>query len=135
MISNINAIKINLEDTLRWNELLFSSINSSYISSIPYEYSQISNGRSISTFIFNLNSEDIAWAHYSLKKSYKGIIKVADILSWFVFKTEPTEELLSFLINHFLNWSKQNKASIARIVPWLPKLLLESILNSKNYLK
>jgi len=123
MYSKIKTIKITPNEEHKWNNLLFNAINASYRQSIPYEYAQIHKGREIETFLFEFDGEDIAGAHYSLKKSYRGIISTADILSGFVFKTEPNAELLKALLAHFIKWANLKNASFARITPWLPKII------------
>lgn len=119
----INISKIGPNNVQKWDNLLFNAINASYRQSMAYEYEQIHNGRELETYIFELNGVDIAGGHYSIKKSYKGLISIADILSWFVFRENPNAELMSFLINHFTDWAIQRKAIYARINSWLPKII------------
>ncbi len=126
MESKINIVQLRRSDEKRWNDLLFHSVNSSYRQSMPFEYSKENNSRKIYTFIFEKNGIDIAGVHYSIKTSHYGIIKVADVLSGFVFREEPNEDILSFLIDHFLNWAKEKKVSFVRINPWLPKTIANS---------
>ena len=84
-MEKIKTIQLKREDEKRWNKLLLNSVNSSYRQSMPFEYSKENKTRIIFTFIFEHNGEDIAGAHYSLKHSHYNIIKIADILSGFVF--------------------------------------------------
>jgi lipid II:glycine glycyltransferase (peptidoglycan interpeptide bridge formation enzyme) len=121
-MEKIKTIQLKREDEKRWNKLLLNSVNSSYRQSMPFEYSKENKTRIIFTFIFEHNGEDIAGAHYSLKHSHYNIIKIADILSGFVFREKPNKEVLSFLTKHFLDWANDHKASYARINPWLPKI-------------
>jgi len=121
MSSSIVVNKITSTDSNRWNDLLFNSINASYRQTIPYEYAQELNGRKVSTFVFQKNGTDVAGAHYSIKKIFRNLITIADVLSGFVFKAEPDPELLAFLFEHFVKWAKEKKATYIRINPWLPK--------------
>jgi lipid II:glycine glycyltransferase (peptidoglycan interpeptide bridge formation enzyme) len=116
----VNIISIEKEQE-RWNDLLFGSKYPSYRSSIPYAYSKERNKRKVTTHIFTKNGEDIAGVHYILKKSKFNIIISAEILLGFVFKYEPNQELLQFIIDHFIKFAKINKASYISITPWMPK--------------
>lgn len=121
MPEDFQITEIYPNEETRWNNLLFKAINASYRQSFPFEYAQKLNGREINTFIFSKYGEDIAGVHYSLKSSGNNLINVADILSGFVFASEPEDTLLSLLVNHFSEWTKSKGASYARINPWLPQ--------------
>jgi len=123
MSVEFTAILISPKEEDRWNKLLFNAFNASYRQSFPFEYAQKLNGREIHTFIFQCNGKDVAGAHYSTKSSFENIITIADILAGFVLKEQPDENLVQFLLRHFINWSKQNKASYIRVNPWLVKTL------------
>ncbi len=117
----IYAEQITLKNKQRWNKLLKQSLYPSYRQSIEYENSKEINNRSVTSNIFNKNGEDIAGVHYSIK--YSRFLKTADILSGFVFKYEPTKELLEYIINHFIEFAKANHATYIRINPWLPQII------------
>lgn len=123
MSFRIGYTQLKIKDETRWNNLLFVSPNGSYRASMSYEYSKKLIGRETNTIIFHKNGEDIAGAHYSLKSSFAGIIKTADILSGVVFKNEPEEDVLSFILDHFINWAKDKNASFMRFNPWIPSII------------
>lgn len=117
----IQAEQITLDDKQRWNKLLMQSIYPSYRQSIEYENSKEINNRKVTSFLYTKNGEDIAGVHYSIK--YSRFLKTADILSGFVFKYEPTKELLEYIIDHFIAFAKANNAAYIRISPWLPQTI------------
>ena len=98
----IKSEELGRKDESRWNNLLNNSVYGSYAVSMTYEYIKKDDGREISTHIFQLNGEDIAGAHYSFKRSQSSLFSTADILSGFIFKEELNENILSFLLSHFL---------------------------------
>jgi lipid II:glycine glycyltransferase (peptidoglycan interpeptide bridge formation enzyme) len=87
---------------------------------MQYVHAKDTLKRKTFTFIFQKNGEDIAGAHYTLKKSFAGIIKTADIDSGIIFKDAPNVEILEFILCHFISWAKRKNASYVRIYPWLP---------------
>jgi lipid II:glycine glycyltransferase (peptidoglycan interpeptide bridge formation enzyme) len=121
MQENIQVKQITIKEETRWNDLISNAVNGSFRQSFPFEYAQELNGREITTFIFEKEGVDIAGVHYSIKGSYNNFITIADILSGFVFREEPNQELLAFLIEHFICWAKKRQASYIRINSWLPK--------------
>jgi len=123
MSTEINAQVISINDEERWNDLLFNSLYPSYIRNLSFEYSQQFNDREIVSYIFSKDNEDIAAVNYSIKRSWGNLISISDILSGFAFKNQPTEELLGFLVDHYINWAKSNRLSYIRISPWLPKTI------------
>jgi len=125
MAKQYNVEQISIIHKERWNNLLYSSLYPSYRQSLSFEYSKESKGRKVSSFIFNLNGEDVAGVHYSIKRSKFNLLSTADILSGIVFKIEPTVELLNYIINHFIGFAKSNKVAYVRITPWLPKLIAD----------
>lgn len=125
MSIGIRIVEISSLEVNRWNDLLFSSINGSYRQTFPFEYAQKLNGRKIQTFIFQKDDVDIAGAHYSIKGAYKNFVTTADVLSGFVFKVKPDQELITFVIEHFISWARKKKAAYLRIYPWLTKSLSE----------
>lgn len=88
---------------------------------MPWEYACVAEKRDVCTFIFEKDGKDIAGANYSIKHAPGNIITIADVLSGFVFREEPSVEVLSFLLEHFFNWAHEKKVAYARITPWLPK--------------
>lgn len=123
MANQFKAIEITPKEEQRWNNLIYKAINGSYRNSIAFEYAQELNGREIHTFIFQQEGIDIAGAHYSLKGQFKNFFTIADILSGFVFLNEPDQDLIKFLINHFIGWAKKSKASYIRINTYLPSTI------------
>lgn len=119
----MEIIQLTRSEENRWNELLLNSINGSFRQCMAYEYTKESKGRLINTFIFNQNGVDIAGAHYSIIGSKANIISVADITSGFIFRDEPDEALLSFLLKHFISWAEHKKVCFVRFIPWLPKTI------------
>jgi hypothetical protein len=122
---NITPIKLSSgsSDQERWNSLLKVSDFSNYMASMSYENLRQFDNRSVTTFIFNSDGIDIAGAHYSMKKSFSGLVKTADILSGFVFQKPPRSFAANYIINHFLDWAKKNRADFARITTWLPTMI------------
>ena len=112
--------EINRKNHERWNKLLLNAVNGSYRQTIAWEHAREDKNRQVYAFIFQENGQDIAGVHYSIKKSLFNLVRTADILSGFVFAKEPNKEQLEFLVDHFINWAKQKKASYLRINFWLP---------------
>jgi len=132
MAIQFKATKIAPKEEKRWNNLLFSAINGSYRQGIPFEYAKEMNGREINTYIFQQDGKDIAGVHYSIKGKFKKFFSVADIMSGIAFIREPDQDLLTFIMNHFVNWAKNRKASYIRINPWLPKTIANKETIYKN---
>ncbi len=120
MLTEFEAIEISINDSERWNKLIYNSFNSSIRSSLSFENTKHATHRKTTSFLFNKNGEDIAGAHYSLKNSFAGIIVTADILSGIVFKYRYEKEIIVFIIKHFTEWAKMHNVSVLRISPWLP---------------
>lgn len=116
-----SADKIKKDGKERWTSLLQSYFFPSYMQSLDYEYSKENKGRKVSTFIFQQESRDIAGVHYSIKRSPLNILSTADIISGIVFRESPSLELLSYIVNHFIEFAQKNRVSFIRINPWLPK--------------
>ncbi len=143
MPNEISCNQIAINDEARWNQLLYNSFQASYRASMVYEYAKKHIGRETVSFIFQQNGHDIAGAHYSIKRGSAGLIKTADILSGIVFKGFPTEELITFILNHFTTWAMGKKVSYIRYNPWIPsivggaepnyKVLFESSLKSLGF--
>lgn len=125
MLKAYKLLNGNIPD---WNDFFLHSTYCSYISSIPYVYTKMLVGKSIETFLFESNENIISGAHYAIKSSKANIIKTADILAGYIFKSEPNQELLSNLLDHFNEWSKSKNASYLRYFPWLPKSISNNTL-------
>lgn len=108
------------KDLVRWNCLLEQSLYPSYLQTMAYEYSKQVNRRSISSFIFTKEGEDVAGVHYSIKHSKYNLLSTADILSGIVFKEKPNEKLLRFIVQHFCEFAQGESAAFIRLTPWLP---------------
>lgn len=123
MHNEIVAEQINSSNEERWNRLLMNSIYPSYRQSLKYEYAKQLSGRETVTFIFVKNNVDIAGVHYSIKRSKFNLITTADVLSGWVFKEDPSDELVNFLANHFENFASSKKAAYIRLSPWLTRTI------------
>ena len=121
MDEEINAVRLSENDTVRWNKLLFTAKYSSHRASMIDQYFKRLDGRDNETYIFNKNGIDIAGAHYSTTRSFKQLIKVAEISSGIVFKESPDPYLIAFILNDFQNWAKERRCAYMSITPWLPK--------------
>ncbi|HOM85548.1 MAG TPA: peptidoglycan bridge formation glycyltransferase FemA/FemB family protein [Tenuifilaceae bacterium] len=113
----------DINDKERWNRLLSASLYPSYRQTIDVEYLTMEKGREIATFIVKQDSVDIAGVHYSIKRSKFNLLSTADILSGILLTVEPTEELLTMLINHFISYAKSKGVAYMRISPWLPMIV------------
>lgn len=123
MSEKINYIRLTTNDETRWNNLLMNSINSSYRASMGYVYSKEKFGRKNETYIFSYEEEDVAGVHYSTRKSSLGIFKTGDIISGILFKNEPKERILDFILDHFSRWGEEKGVSYLRFSPWLPYII------------
>jgi|WetSurMetagenome_2_1015567.scaffolds.fasta_scaffold00034_53 lipid II:glycine glycyltransferase (peptidoglycan interpeptide bridge formation enzyme) len=113
------AFRIFPENKDEWNQLLFNSINCSYIASLEYAYTKTYRGKIIESFLFRDNGKVVAGAHYSVRRSYINLISVADVQSGYIFRDTPDEGLLDFLADHFEAWARSANASYVRIYPGL----------------
>ncbi|MBN2863656.1 MAG: peptidoglycan bridge formation glycyltransferase FemA/FemB family protein [Bacteroidales bacterium] len=120
MLSSITYTHLSMKDKPRWNKLMNNSVYSSYRASMDYIYSKEITGRKVDTFVFQNDGKDIAGVHYSIKSSNFGLIKTSDILSGIIFSEAINENILSYIIKHYLAWSKQKKTSYLRFSPWIP---------------
>lgn len=118
---SIEPFEIN--DKERWNRLLSASLYPSYRQTIDVEYLTMEKGREIATFIVKQDCADIAGVHYSIKRSKFNLLSTADILSGILLTVEPTDELLTMLINHFISYAKSKGVAYMRISPWLPMIV------------
>ncbi len=109
-----------IDDSQRWNKLLSNSHYPNYMQSIKYEYIKKYLGRDIYTFVFTKQGVDIAGFHCSIKRSYLNIISTSDIISGIVLTQDFNIELLTIIIEHFIEFSRTKKVSYIRISPWLP---------------
>lgn len=116
----ISVQSIEPDEYSKWNLLLKSDPLSTYRAGLSFAHTQKLNNRSVTTYIFSLNGEDIAGAHYSLKQYGKGVIRIADILQGVILNRTDQPEVLSYVISHFLNWAEEKQASYVRINPSLP---------------
>lgn len=123
MPENINYTRLTTNDDARWNNLLLASINASYRASMGFVYSKEQFGRENETYIFRHNEEDIAGVHYSIRKVTTGIFKTGDIISGILFRNEPEENILNYILDHFSSWGKEKGASYLRFSPWLPYII------------
>lgn len=121
MSIQITIDRVDIQSENRWNKLLLEARNSSYRASMSYEYAKKSVNKKIETFIFREGNEDIAGVHYILNSSTLNLLRTADIVSGIIFKVEPEKEFLKFIIQHFIQWAKEKKASYLRYNPWLQK--------------
>lgn len=115
----IRASAISDSDISRWNELLSTSQNASYRQTIEYEYTGILKDRCISSHIFTQDNEDVAGAHYSIHKASRFPIILADIYNGIIFNGKPSERVFRYVLEHFIRWAKQQRASYLRYHPWL----------------
>jgi len=139
----VKAVRISQNDRAEWNDLLFNSLNCSYIASLEYAYIRTYRNKAIETYIFHDNEKSVAGAHYSVKRSFGKLISVADIRSGFIFRFKPDKELLELLIRHFEEWALSVNASFVRIYPAIPAItggirehiaeLFDSVLRANNY--
>ncbi|MFC2152757.1 lipid II:glycine glycyltransferase FemX [Bacteroidota bacterium] len=133
--SDIGFTLLTEKDEMRWNNLLNCAFNASYRASIAFQYSKYLSKDGIQIFVFHKNDQDIAGALYALKKGPSGLMKIADIQSGTIFRNEKDIKYFSFIINHFISWAKENKASYIRLNPWLPKTIDGQLTNHYIWLK
>ena len=127
-----------------WNNLLVSSSNCSYLSSMAYAGTKACSGKNIETYLFRNEEGDFAGGRYILKNLLYKTIRVSDILSGFIFKDEPDSNTWLYLLDHFILWSKSNNACFIRFNPWLPSAIagemtsysrnLVSVLKEKGFI-
>ncbi|HAF30851.1 MAG TPA: hypothetical protein DCG75_17565 [Bacteroidales bacterium] len=120
-------LKRTPEDEIRWANLLSVSQYSHYMAGSQFEYSRQTSGRSTTSFIFTKNGVDLAGVHYSLKKSFAGLLKTADIVSGIIFRDQPDNAVLSLILKHFIHWAKKQNAAYIRTTPWIPQKIGETI--------
>ena len=123
MISIFQAELCPRNDENRWKRLIDNALYASSRHSLGFIYSKSKQGREIQTYIFKKGSEDIGGAHYFISKYLLNQLSVADLISGFVFKKEPSKELLEYVVDHFLSWSKDLKASFISLNPWFPSFV------------
>jgi len=110
-------------DEKRWDKLVRNSLFPSFRQNYAYVVKRNKKKRGTFSFIFIENGVDVAAVQYSTIKSKYNLLSTADIIPGFVFRVEPNESLLSFMVEHFLIWAKKEKASYSRVHPWLPGLI------------
>jgi hypothetical protein len=138
-------LKRTPEDENRWTLLLSIAKHSNYMVSMPYAYSKDVDGRFTTSFIFSKDNIDIAGAHYSLVKSSLSLITVSDLKSGILFREDADPEIFRSILDHYLNWAKNNNVSFARINSWLPKIIddrtitysaeIEEFIHSKGFIR
>jgi len=112
--------QVSADEAGGWNKLLEQALYPSYRASMPFQFVEREVDQEIVSFLFRYRDQDVAGAHYSLKRSFAGIISTSDIQSGIMFTSNPDSELVNYILDHFAGWSVRKKASYLRISPWLP---------------
>ncbi|MBW6480698.1 MAG: peptidoglycan bridge formation glycyltransferase FemA/FemB family protein [Bacteroidales bacterium] len=122
-MTGFRCVRIEEKESDRWNSFYLNSVYPVFSGSLSYLKAQKTKGRTIETFILEDNNENVAGAHYTLKSYFGGALKTADILSGIFFKNNLTYDALFYLIEHFIEWAVQKKASYVRIAPGFPNTI------------
>jgi lipid II:glycine glycyltransferase (peptidoglycan interpeptide bridge formation enzyme) len=123
MQGNVTAVRVDCENKDRWDKFLTTAYNITYRQSFSFVRTHTSKANRITTFIFERDGHDIAGAHYNLKSTVQGFLKVADIQSGIVFRELPSSEILEIVLKHFTQWARNKKASYLRVNPWVPSII------------
>lgn len=107
----------------RIDALLATAKHSSYRQSIRYIKNSISDFKRYFTFIISNNDQDIASVTYAMSHFASGLLNHASISNGVIFKYDPTEELILYLVSHFENWAVNKRAVFVSINFWLPALI------------
>ena len=114
-----------ITDEKRWDKLVRNSLYPSFRQNYPYVINRNKTRRNTYPYIFIEDGNDVAGVQYSIVKSKYNLLSAADIIPGFIFRNEPSQALLEFIIEHFLSWTREQKASYSRIHPWLPQSIAD----------
>ncbi len=110
-----------LSDEKVWQSLLTEAANASYRQTLTWE--SLKRSKNIYTYIFTKEGSNVAGVRYSISMSKFGLFSTADIRSGIVFKKDPDEILIKFILNHFIHFAKKKHVSYIRITPWIPRTI------------
>ncbi|ALO15771.1 putative protein involved in methicillin resistance [Salinivirga cyanobacteriivorans] len=119
-MSQYNICKVSEENAGKWNQLFEKAHFPFYTKSIYYAHVQKLNGRLVETYVVEKKGVSVCGAHFTIKKSLRGFIKTADLVSGITIHKSAAKDDIRFLLEKFIMWAKKQGAAVLRINPWIP---------------